>query len=210
VSRLPAAALAVLVSLSAFAAGAPKPKGKAAVAQTSGKIIQSQSKLAPGPDGPELREGRVTILDRADRTEEYKVTPRTRIKLDGKPGKFQKSSQIGTLVLKAVFNPATKELLSLDLKSLPRPRPEADEVQPAGLFQGEITNTDVIKGALSLRGADRSMRTYAVSETAKIRREAAGKPAEDVQLEALQVGDTAEVQSPDGRTAFEIRARAAR
>lgn len=207
-SRL-AAALAVLVSLTASAASAADaPKPKAALARIAGKILKAQSKLAPGSDGPEFREGRVTIFDKADHTEEYKVTPKTKVTLDGKPAKFQKAAAIGALVLKGLYDPNTKVLATLDLKS--GPKLDADDSQLAGTVHGEITNTDVIKGLLSLRAADKSMRHFVVPETAKIRREAAGKPLEDVQIEALQVGDAVEVHSADGRTALEIHARAAR
>ncbi|MDD5302097.1 MAG: hypothetical protein PHS14_03225 [Elusimicrobia bacterium] len=204
-SRL-AAALAVLVSLTASAAQAPKPK--AAIARTAGKIIKAQSKLAPGSDGPEFREGRVTIFDKADHTEEFKVTPKTKVTLDGRPAKFQKAAVIGALVLKGLYDPNTKALASLDLKS--GPKLDADDSLHGGTVHGEITNTDVIKGVLSIRAADKSMREFIVPETAKIIREAEGKPAEEIRIEALSVGDAVEVHSADGKTALEIHARAAR
>lgn len=204
-SRLTASALAVLVSLSAFAADAPKPK--AALARTSGKILKAQSKLAPGSDGPSFRDGRVTIFDKADHTEEFKVTPKTKVTLDGKPAKFQKAAVTGALVLKGLYDPNTKELASLDLKSVPKPAADADDARSAGTVHGEVANTDVLKGVLSVRTADKSVREFSVPETAKIQRESAGKPAADILIEAIKVGDAVEVHSADGKTALEIHVR---
>ena len=207
-SRLLAAALAVFVTLPASAAGAPKTKAE--LSRTAGKIVKSQSKLAPGSDGPSFREGRVTIFDKADHTEEFKVTPKTKVTLDGKPAKFQKAAAIGTLVLRALYDPNTKVLASLDLKSVPRVVADADDIKLPGTVYGEVANTDVLKGVLSVRSADRSVREFIVPESAKIQREAAGKPAMDILIEALNVGDAVEVLSADGKTALEIHVRAAR
>jgi len=208
VSRLFAAALAVLVSLSASAAGAPKTKAK--LSRTAGKIVKFQSRIAPSSDGPKFRDGRVTIFDKADHTEEFKVTPKTEVTLDGKPAKFQKSAAIGTLVLKAIYDPNTKELASLDLKSLPKPVADVDDSRLAGTITGEVANTDVIKGVLSVRSADKSVREFIVPETAKIQREAEGKPGTDIPIEALKIGDAVKVLSADGKTALEIHVRTAR
>lgn len=197
-------ALAILVSLSASAANPPK----SALSRTAGKIIKAQSKLAPGSDGPSFREGRVTIFDKADHTEEFKATTRTKVTLDGKPAKFQKAAVIGALVLKALYDPNTKELASLDLKS--GPKPDLDDSQLPGTAQGEVTNTDVIKGILSIRSADKSTREYSVPDATKIVREAEGKPGEIIQIESLHVGDSVEVQSADGKTATEIHVSAPR
>ena len=205
-SRLLAAALAVFVTLPASAAGAPKTKAE--LSRTAGKIVKSQSKLAPGSDGPSFREGRVTIFDKADHTEEFKVTPKTKVTLDGKPAKFQKAAAIGTLVLKALYDPNTKELASLDLKSVPKP--DVDDSRLPGTITGEVAGTDVLKGVLSVRCADKSVREFIVAETANILREAEGNPAAHIPLEALQVGDAVEVRSTDGKTALEIHVRAAR
>lgn len=184
---LPAAALAALLALTTAAAEAP-------LAKTSGKVLKSQSKIAPSSGGPVFREGRLTIAGKAG-DEEYKATPRTKVTLDGKPAKFAKAAVAGATALKALYDPATKELASLDLKS--------------GPFAGEVANTDILTGALSVRAADKSLREFVVPENAKIRREDDGKAAE-IPFEALQVGDAVEVYSADGRTAVEIRARAAR
>jgi len=201
-----AAALAVLVPLSAYAAGAPKPKGE--LSRTAGKIIKAQAKLAPSSDGPVFREGRVTIFDKADHTEEFKATPRTKVTLDGKPAKFQKAAVIGAIALKALYDPGTMELASLDLKS--GPRPDVDDPAAASAVHGEVANTDIFKNVLTVRSADKTMREFAVPETARIRREAEGKLGAPIGLEGLQVGDAVEVYSADGKTAVEIHARAAR
>lgn len=193
-----AAILAVLLPLAAHAAGA---------ARTAGKVLQARSKLAPSSDGPVFREGRVTLLDKAARQQEYKATPRTKVTLDGKPAKFQKAAVPGALALAAVYDPATLELASLDLKSGPRP---AAEEPVAGAVHGEVANTDIFKNVLTVRSADKVVREFLVPETAKIRKEADGKLGAPIGLEGLQVGDAVEVYSTDGKTAVEIHARAAR
>lgn len=194
-----AAAFAVLVALTA----------SAAPLRTAGKILKAQAKISPSPDGPVFREGRLTILDKADHVEEFKATPRTKVTLDGKPSKFQKAAVAGAIVLKALYDPKTKELASLDLKS--GPKPDADDpVVDAGAVRGEIAHTDVLKGVVSVRSADKSVREFIVPEAAKILREADGKPAAEIPLEALQVGDSVEIFPADARTAREIHVRAAR
>lgn len=213
-NRLFTAALAVLVSLSASAADAPKkaaaaPKKAAAqVARTSGKILQAQSKLAPSPDGPVFREGRVTIFDKAEHTEEFKITPKTKVTLDGKPAKFQNSSAVGTLVLRGLYDPNTKELASLELKS--GPKPDGDDAKYGGTLTGEVANTDVIKGVLSVRTAGKTVREYSVTDVTKIRREAKDTVGADIAFESVQVGESVEVHSMDGKTASEIHVRAAK
>lgn len=207
-SRLLAAALAAFVPLSASAAGAPK--AKAELARTAGKIVKFQSRIAPSSDGPKFRDGRVTIFDKADHTEEFKVTSKTKVTLDGKPAKFQKAAAIGALVLKALYDPSTKELAALDLKSVPKPAADADDLKLPGTVHGEVANTDVLKGVVSVRSADKTVREYIVPETAKILREAEGKPAADILIEAIKVGDAVEVLSADGKTALEIHVRDAR
>lgn len=201
-----AAALAVLVPLTAAAAGAPKPKAE--LSRTAGKIIKAQAKLSPSPDGPVFHEGRVTIFDKADHTEEFKATPRTKVTLDGKPAKFQKAAVIGAIALKALYDPNTKELAVLDLKS--GPRPDADDPAGSGVVLGEVAGTDVFKNVLTVRSADRTVHEFVVPEKARVVREAEGRPAEPIGLEKLMVGDAVEVHSADGKSADEIHARAAR
>lgn len=196
-SRLAAAAFAVLAALSA----------SAAPSRTAGKVLKAQSNIAPSADGPVFREGRLTVLDKADHVEEFKATKRTKVTLDGKPAKFQKAAVPGALVLKALYDPKTKELSSLDLKS--GPKPDADDPKTAETVRGEIANTDVLKGVLTVRTGRQAISEFTVPETAKIVREAEGKPGTAVPFEALQVGDAVEVFSAEGKTAVEIHARAA-
>lgn len=210
-----AAALVLLLPLAAPAARAPKAKPSAKPAaelsRTAGKITHASTKLAPSPDGPVFREGRVTVLDKADHVEEFKATPATKVTLDGKPAKFQKAAAIGALVLKALYDPATKELASLDLKSVPMPKPDADDAAAgAGPVRGEVAITDVFKGVLTVRSADKTMREFTVPASARIVREAEGRPAQPVGLESLGVGDAVEVFSADGKSADEVHARPAR
>lgn len=202
--RTLAAALAVLLPL--YASAAPKPKAE--LSRTAGKIIKVQAKIKPSPEGPVFHEGRVTLLDKADHVEEFKATPRTKVTLDGKPAKFQKAAVIGALVLKALYDPATKELASLDLKS--GPRRDADDPAGPGTVTGEVAATDVFKNILTIRSSGGLVHEFTVPEKARLVREAEGKPAEAIGLEKLQVGDPVEVHSADGKAADEIHARSAR
>ena len=206
-SRMIAVSLAVLFALSASAADAPK-SSKAPLSRTAGKILQAQSKLAPGSDGPKFREGRVTIFDKAEHTEEFKVTTKTKVTLDGKAAKFQNSSSVGTLVLKALYDPNTKELASIDLKSVPKT--DVDDTKFGGTMNGEVANTDIVKGVISVRSAKKAVREYSVTDLTKIRREVEGTPGTDIAFEAVQVGEGVEVHSMDGKTASEIHVRAAK
>ena len=206
-NQLTAVSLAVLLAASASAADAPK-NAKAPLSRTAGKIIQAKSKLAPSADGPKFREGRVTIFDKAEHTEEFKVTPKTAVTLDGKPAKFQNSSSVGTLVLKALYDPNTKELASLDLKSVPKT--DNDDTKFGGTVKGEVANTDIVKGVISVRTAAKAVREYSVTDVTKIRREAEGTPGADITFDAVQVGESAEIHSSDGKTASEIHVRAAK
>ena len=189
---------AVLFATAALAAPKAKPKGP--LSRTAGKVIASQAKIAPSADGPVFREGRLTLLDKADHTEELKVTPRTKVTLNGKPAKFEKSAPVGTLVLKALYNPDTKELASLDLRSVPKI--DADDAS-GGQTKGEVANTDILKNTLSVRIGRQTIRDFAVTDATTIMREAEGK-ATPIGLDAIKVGDAVEVTSVDGKTATEV------
>lgn len=209
----PLAAVALaLAAQAAFAAPAakakPKAEPKAELSRTAGKITQASTKLAPSPDGPVFREGRVTLLDKADHLEEFKATPATKVTLDGKPGKFQKAAVIGNLAVKALFDPATKELAVLEVRSLPRPKPDADD--RAGAIRGDVAATDVFKNVLTVRTPDGIAREFLVPASARLVRESEGRPGQPVGLESLSVGDAVEVFSADGKSADEVHARAAR
>lgn len=188
---------ALLLALPCSAADA---KPKAQPTRLAGKVVKTSSKIAPGGDGrPVFREGRLTMTDKADRTEELKATPRTKITLDGKPAQF-KAAAPGTLILRALYDPNTKELSALDLKSAPRPEEPLDAAP--GIVTGEVANTDVLKGALSVRTGRQSVREFAVTERTAI----AGADGKPLAFEAIKIGDAVEVDSKDGKTAAEVRA----
>ena len=74
---------------------------------------------------------------------------------------------------------------------------------------GEVANTDILKGILSIRSADKAVRDYAVTDATKIMRKTEDKPDTALPFEAVNVGDAVEVSSQDGRTALEVRVHAA-
>lgn len=206
-SRPLPAVLVVIAALSALAAAAmAAPKSKFKLSRAAGKVLQAVVKVAPGPSGPVLIEGRLTLLDKAERTVEFKATSRTRVTLDGKAATFEKSTAPGALVLKALYNTDTKELAALDLKSAPSaPIADADGSKPADTILGEVANTDIFKGVLSVRSDRQAVRDYAVTDATMIVRKAEDKPAAMIRFEAINVGDAVEVSSRDGKTALEVR-----
>jgi len=157
--------------------------------------VTSSSKISPGADGrPVFREGRLTMTGKGDQTETLKVTPRTKITLDGKPAQF-KAAAPGALVLRALYDPATKELHALDLKAGP------SDAAP-GVLTGEVAGTDVFRGTLSLRTGPHSEREFnVVAEAVTI----LGKDGKPLAFEALQVGDAVEVRTRDGKYATSVR-----
>lgn len=192
------AAACLLVALGASAATPP--------AKPVGTVVKSASKISPGADGPVFREGRVTVLlAKTEVEEEYKATAKTKVTLDGKPAKF-KAALPGTVVLRVALDPKTKTLSRLDLKSAPRPVVAAEPV-PAepGRATGEVADTDVIKGRLSIRLGPNSVRDYSVSERTRI----AGQSGSPLGFDAIKVGDSVDVNSEDGRSAAEILVRVA-
>lgn len=191
-----AGAAALLLALPSAAADA---KPKALPTRLAGKVVKASMKIAPGADGrPVFREGRLTMTDKADRVEELKATPRTKVTLDGKPAAF-KAATAGTVILRAVYDPNTKELSELDLKS--GPRPEALIGEPAGVVAGEVANTDVLKATLSVRTGPQNVREFAVTEQTRI----TGKNGALLGLETVKIGDAVEVDSKDGKTAADVR-----
>lgn len=164
------------------------------MARLVGTVLKSSAKISPSSTGPVFREGRLTMTGKGDETEELKATPQTKITLDGKPAKF-KAATPGTLVLRAMYDPATKEIYALDLKSGPRET-------AAGVFTGEVAGTDVLRDTLSLRTGPHSEREFTVTgDTTLLGRD--GKP---LAFEAIKVGDAVEVTSRDGKSAHEVRA----
>lgn len=194
-SRLLAAAAGTLLALSSAAADA---KPKSLPTRAAGKVVKSSYKIAPSPEGPVFREGRLTMADKAGREENLKAGPRTKVTLDGKPSKFSAAAP-GTIVLRALYDPNTKELSALDLKSVPRP--EAPVEEAPGAVTGEVANTDVLKGALSIRTGPQSVREYEVTDQTLI----IGKNGAALAFEALKIGDAVEVNSRDGKSAAEVR-----
>jgi hypothetical protein len=197
VSRL-AAAACVLLTLSAAAADAPKVKPT----RLAGIVVKSSSKISPGADGPVFREGRLTMADKADRSEELKANPKTKVTLDGKPSTF-KAATPGTLILRALYDPNTKILSVLDLKSVAREAPPGD--LPGGTVTGEVANTDVLKGTVSVRLGPQSNREYAVTEQTTV----VGADGKALQFEGVKIGDAVEVESKDGKSASVVRVRLA-
>ena len=192
-------AACVLLTLSSAAAEA---KPKAQPTRLAGKVVKSSSKIAPGADGPVFREGRLTMTDKADRVEELKATPRTKVTLDGKPAQF-KAATPGTIVLRALYDPNTKELAALDLKSVPRQEPPAAEAP--GLTTGEVANTDVFKNTLSVRSGPQEVREFTLNDQTAIE----GKDGKPLALEMIKIGDAVEVDSRDGKTAAAVHVRLA-
>ena len=196
-SRLLGAAACVLLTLSTAAA---ETKPKVQPTRLAGKVVKSSSKIAPGADGPVFREGRLSMIDKNDRPEELKATPRTKVTLDGKPSQF-KAALPGTVILRALYDPNTKELLALDLKSVPRP--EAPIGEAPGVAWGEIADTDVLKGRLSVRTGPQSVREYALTDQTSI----LSKDGAPIAAEALKIGDAVEVDSKDGKAASTVHVR---
>ncbi|MBI5246862.1 MAG: hypothetical protein HY923_06745 [Elusimicrobia bacterium] len=193
------AAACLLLTLGA-AAATPTPKN-------FGTVVKSSSKISPGADGPVFREGRVTIaLEKSGDEQEFKATPKTKITLDGKPAKF-KAALPGTAVLRVTLDPKTRSLASLDLKSAPRAEQPASP-GAAGSASGEVANTDVFKGVLSMRLGRQSIRDYAIKDTTRLVR-VSGSQTTPIGFDELRVGDAIEVNSKDGDVADEILVRAA-
>lgn len=198
-SRVLAAAACAFLALASAAADR---KPKAQPTRLTGKVVKATLKIAPGADGPVFREGRLTMTDKADRVEELKATPRTKVTLDGKPAQF-KAAVPGAVILRALYDPNTKELSALDLKSGPRPEAPVDETP--GVVTGEVANTDVFKSRLSVRAGPQNVREYAVTEQTAV----TGKDGKPLAFESIKIGDPVEVDSKDGRTAASIRVTAA-
>ena len=154
--------------------------------------------------------GSLTIVDKAGETEQYSVLGTTRVTRDGKDVKFD-TTLIGDLVVRATFDPKTKTLTLLDLKSSGTAKPvrkaAAKPAAPATV-SGEVAFADAIKGTLSVRTGKSATRDFAVVQTTKVRRKAADKPAQEIGFENVSVGDVVEVRSRDGKTADRIVVRA--
>ena len=208
---------AVIVAL--LAAFAPAARAAAATeTRDSGTVLTAE--VADDPWGGGGAAGSLVIVDKAGDTAGYSVLGTTRVTRDGKDTKFD-TSLVGNLVVRAMFDPATKTLTVLDLKSPAAvkaskkvPLKAAKAVKPAMaakpvLVTGEVAFADAIKGELSVRaGKDRTLK-FAVVETTTVLLETPGKPAQEIGFDTVAVGEAVEVRSHDGKTADQIRVHAA-
>lgn len=178
------------------AAPAPKPAAKSS--RTSGKVVQSKVRVDKG----QVVEGRLILLDKAGHTEEFKVTPATKVTLDGMPAKFE-AVAVPEAPAEVLYDPQSKVAASVALK----PAPKADSDDPKGVptSRGALATVNAAQGLISVRvGA--SERPFVVPASAKVRLEKGGK-SKPAALKDLAVGDEVEVFSRDGKTAVEVHAR---
>lgn len=188
--------LAVLLALALPAAAKDRP------GSASGVVVQSLVKVAPGDAGPVLREGKLTMTTKAGEQLELKITPKTKVTVDGKPAKYEKSAAPGTGVARALFDPKTKVATVLDLKAAPRKAQGGAEV-----VRGEVAATDILKNTVSVRVGKDQIRDFDVPETARVRRAAGDAEASAATLDAVRVGDAVEVETSEGKTAVSVSAR---
>jgi hypothetical protein len=215
VNRLAAAALAaILTSGAASARAADAPAKTADVSETrdSGTILTAEVATDPFSDNTSGA-GSLVITDKAGRTESFSVLGTTHLTRDGKPIVFD-STLVGDLVVKAAFDPKTKLLTVLDLKSAPPPiswnqAPPKPAKAVKGTITGEVAFTDAIKGVLSVKTAKGRARKFAVVDATTVLREAADGSAQEIGFESVAIGDAVEVRSRDGKTADQIRVRPA-
>lgn len=200
-SRSAAAALFAALTLAAASARA--------ATRVSGTVLTAEV-----ASDPQAGAGSLVIVDKGGRTAQYAVLGTTRVTRDGKDVKFD-NALIGDLVVRAKYDPKTKTLTVLDLKSSgvvkPAKKDAAAPAQAAGpaTVDGEVAFADAIKGALSVRLAPGRTRDFAVTEATKVLREKSEAPAQEIGFENVSVGDSVEVRSADGKTADSIRVRPA-
>ncbi|HEX4048516.1 MAG TPA: hypothetical protein VH309_11805 [Elusimicrobiota bacterium] len=194
-SRWAVAALAALLLVGA-ARAADAPSG-----QISGRVLTTEVATDPFAEGGA---GSLVIVDKAGQTAEYSVLGTTKVMRDGKKIHFD-ATLVGDLVVKAKFDPATKTLTLLDLKSSGAVKP-AKKAAPA-LIKGEVAFTDALKGVLSVQTLKGVTRDFAVVDATKVLRQAGDDAPQDIAFETVAVGDSVEVRSRDGKTADEIRVR---
>ncbi|MBI4061744.1 MAG: hypothetical protein HY403_09965 [Elusimicrobia bacterium] len=103
-------------------------------------------------------------------------------------------------------------LVSLSASAAPKSKPKAKTAKPAprpvaapGVVTGEVANTDIFKGILSLRTGPNAVREFAVTEQTAIE----GTTGLPLAFETLKVGDAVEVHSKDGKSAAAVRVRPA-
>ncbi len=178
----PAAAALLLAALAARAAAAP---------------------LRPGTVYKTEKGGGLVIVDKNGRTEEYRMRRDTKVFRDGKKADFE-HELIGDVVISGTYDPKTKVLTLLELKSGVQAAP-AD--LPEKTVKGEVALTDAIKGTLSVRAGKGVLHEFTLGDATKVLISAEGKPEKEVAFETVAVGDAVEVRSADGRLADEIRVR---
>lgn len=186
--------VALLAALALPAAAAPAAKPS----RTSGKVLQSKVRVEKG----QVVEGRLVILDKAGHTEEFKVTPATKVTLDGAPSKFE-AVAVPEAPVEVVYDPRSKLASSVALK--PAPKPDSDDPKGVPASRGALATVNPAQGLISVRVGG-SERPFAVPASAKVRLEKAGK-SKPAALKDLAVGDEVEVFSRDGKTAVEVHAR---
>lgn len=180
--KSPAAALC-LAALAAGAGAAPLPRGTVYKTEEGGGLV---------------------VVDKDGRAREYRIGRATKISRDGKPSSAERAL-IGDVVVRGAYDPKTKILSLLELKSGVQAAPVA---LPPKTVTGEVAMADAIKGALSVRTGKGALRDFVVGEETRILSLLEGQPAREVPFETVSVGDAVEVFSSDGIKADEIRVRA--
>ena len=208
-NRPAAAAFAALLTAgAAFARAAGTPETRA-----SGTVLTAEVASDPFADNVSGA-GSMVIVDPAGHTANYSVVGTTRLTRDGKKITFD-TTLVGDLVVRAEFDPNTKTLTVLELKTPGTAAPAKKAVRPAAkkaaataIVSGEVAFADAIKGELSVRLGKGRTRKFAVAETTTVLRKTADEPAREVAFETVAVGDVVEVRSRDGKVADQIRIRA--
>ena len=160
--------------------------------------------LTPGTVFETKKGGRLVIVDKDGRREEYRVRRDTKVFRDGKKADFE-HELIGDVVIRGRYDPKTKILKVLELKTSTVAAPPV--LPPAGPAKGEVALADAIKGTLSVRVGNGITRDFSVTAATKVLALSEGNPSHEVLFETVAVGDSVEVRSADGKTADEIRVR---
>jgi hypothetical protein len=196
VKRAAAAALIALLAASAPALGETKVGGKVLTAEIT-------------PDAGN-GSGKLVIVDKGGRTSRYGIDGATHVTKDGKPAAFEETL-VGDMVVRAKYDPKTKVLTLLDLKSTTESKPaKAAAAKPAAAYvTGEVAFADALKGMISVRQGPGKTRDFAVTDATKVLRVKAEGATQEIGLENVAVGDLVEVRSTDGKTADSVRVRPA-
>ena len=194
-SRAAAAALIALVAASAPVLGAT---------QIGGKVLTAEVTPESGNGAGDL-----VIVNKSGRTARYGIDSATKVTRDGKPAAFEETL-VGDMVVRAKYDPKTKVLTLLDLKSAAEAKPAKAAAKPDAAFvTGEVAFTDAIKGTLSVRLGPGKTRDFLVNDATKVLRVKAEGQTQEIAFENVSIGDPVEVRSADGKTADSIRVRPA-